>query len=266
MRIDPRGDPDLEPLATSFNRTAEALEQRVRADARFAGDVSHELRSPLTAMLTAADLLDNYRTTLPHGGREALDMLCTEVDRFNGLVTDLLEISRSDTGGADVAFEDVRVAELVRRCLHAEHRALLRVMPPADDIVTRVGKRRLERVVSDLVENADRHGRGLRAVTVDTADGCVRLLVDDAGPGVAPSDRARIFERAPRCTRGARRRQRHRARPGPGKPAPAADGRLDRGIGEPPRRRALHRAASRGARVTANRWAGRPCCWRSRSR
>ncbi len=93
-RIHPRGDPSPEPIAASSNRTAEALEARVRRDARFAAAVSHELRSPLTAMMGAVDLVEHH-DRLPAEGREGLALLRAEVRRFERLVADLLNTSRA---------------------------------------------------------------------------------------------------------------------------------------------------------------------------
>ena len=199
-RIDPRGDPFLIPIATSFNRTAEALEERVRSDARFAADVSHELRSPLTTMLGALDLAE--ATAHPHDEdhAEALALLRSEVVRFERLVADLLEISRGDAGSRDVAVEPVTLAALTRQVV-ARHRhdgapaPLLSVEPAAEEVVVCADKRLLERVLSNLLDNADKHAGGVTAVTVVRDGEVARLLVDDAGPGVPEQDRARIFER-----------------------------------------------------------------------
>jgi len=194
-RMDAAGDPDLEPIADSFNATADALERRMRNDARFAADVSHELRSPLTAMVAAAELLGGYRAGLPPDGKVALDLLRSDLDRFTRLVQDLLEISRTDAGSAALALEDVCVADLVRHALPPALRNRLSVTPSAQDVVVQADKRRLERVVANLVDNAQQHGGGLRAVTVVLEEGQVRICVDDDGPGIAPDDRERILER-----------------------------------------------------------------------
>lgn len=195
VRIDSRGDPYLEPLAASFNRTADALEERVRADVRFAADVSHELRSPLTTLTTTAGLLAAYRRCLPADGAEALDLLRAEVVRFERLVADLLEISRADAGGTDLVLTEVRLADLVAHSLPGTHRDRLHLGPGGADVVVCVDKRHLERVLSNLVANADRHGRGLRAVTVRRCEGWACVEVDDAGPGVPEDSRRRIFDR-----------------------------------------------------------------------
>jgi two-component system, OmpR family, sensor histidine kinase MtrB len=194
-RIDPGGDPDLAELSTSFNRTADALERRVQADARFATDVSHELRNPLTTISATAGLLEVHRDRLPDGGAEALDVLRAEVARFERLVADLLEISRADAGADDLAVEAVDPAELVRHGLGPGRRDRLHVDPDAAGVRVRTDKRRLHQVLVNLVDNAESHGRGLRAVTVRRAADRVWILVDDRGPGIPPDLRERVFER-----------------------------------------------------------------------
>lgn len=199
-RIDPRGDPSLVPIASSFNRTAAALQARVRSDARFAADVSHELRSPLTTMLGALELVESTAESLPADGREGLELLRSEVFRFERLVADLLEISRADAGSADLAVEDVRLAALMREAM-ARRRLTgrpcesLTVEAAAAEVVVRADKRRLERVISNLIDNADKHGGGLSAVRVSHGQGTVCISVDDDGAGVPEEERARIFER-----------------------------------------------------------------------
>jgi len=97
-RLEPNDDPDLRLLSTSFNDMAAALQQRVERDARFASDVSHELRSPLMTLSASAEVLQARRDDLPEKSRAALDLLVADVARFQGLVEDLLEISRFDAG------------------------------------------------------------------------------------------------------------------------------------------------------------------------
>ncbi|CCG03825.1 sensor histidine kinase [Blastococcus saxobsidens] len=199
-RIDPRGDPSLIPIATSFNQTAEALEDRVLSDARFAADVSHELRSPLTTMLGALDLVEATADPGDADQAEALGLLRSEVVRFERLVADLLEISRADAGSTDAAVEPVQLSALTwevlsRRRLDGSATDLLSIGAGAEDVVVAGDKRRLERVLSNLMDNADRHAGGVVAVTVTRDGDEARVLVDDAGPGVPEVDRTRIFER-----------------------------------------------------------------------
>ncbi len=208
-RIDPRGDPSLAPIAASFNATAAALEQRVRADARFASDVSHELRSPLTTMLNAVALVEAYADDLPPDGREGLTLLRSEVRDFERLVADLLEISRTDAGNTDLVLEDVRPAALVREALARRaatggSAVATTVRPDAADVVVRADKRRLERVLRNLIDNADTHGGGLTAVTVERSPDSACIVVDDAGPGIPAAERAVVFERFARGSRSSR--------------------------------------------------------------
>jgi two-component system, OmpR family, sensor histidine kinase MtrB len=194
-RLSTGRDPDLADLADSFNRTAAELEQRVRADARFAGDVSHELRTPLTTMLNSLALLVNRRAGLPAELTEPLDLLQEDMYRFRRLVVDLLDISRAD-GGYEGARERVEVGDLVRRAADAAAgRPVTVVEPGARGVAMYADKRRLERVLTNLVENAETHGGGCREVRVCAEDHIVRVVVDDLGPGVPPDRRDRIFDR-----------------------------------------------------------------------
>ena len=186
-------DPDLRPLADSFNANAEALEARVQRDARFAADVSHELRSPLTTLVNAVDVLAARRDDLPPTAASMVDVLQAEVARFGTVVRDLLEISVEDAQPL-TRLEPVRLAELVRAAVGHRVHVTTRT-PAAACAVVRGDPRRLERVVGNLVDNADRHGGGVVAVELREAPGAVELVVDDAGPGVPPASRSEVFER-----------------------------------------------------------------------
>ena len=194
-RLDAAGDPDLEPLATAFNRTTASLRARVERDARFASDVSHELRSPITTMVNAAELLHNRSHEMSPAGREALEMLHEEVERFRDLVEDLLEVSRDDQL-TEVVSEPVVLATLVRQAADREaSRAVTVVDPAAADVLVAADPRRLERVVSNLVHNADLHGGGVRQVEVTRHGRSVRIAVRDEGPGIPRGERELVFER-----------------------------------------------------------------------
>lgn len=194
-RVDADRDPDLLPLAEAFNTTTAALRARVERDARFASDVSHELRSPVTTMINAAELLQNRRAELSAPGQEALDLLHDEVQSFRSLVADLLEVSRDDQQ-LDLQLEPVRLAPLVRRIADARAGAqVTRVAQDAEDALVDGDSRRLERVVVNLVDNACLHGGGVRDVTVERVDDVLRMTVRDLGPGIDRADRDRVFER-----------------------------------------------------------------------
>jgi two-component system, OmpR family, sensor histidine kinase MtrB len=194
-RMPGEDDPDLRQLARSFNDTAETLQQRVQADARFAGDVSHELRTPLTTMINSMQLIQNRKAELPDTVLEPVDLLSDDLDRFRRLVVDLIEISRHDSGVAG-ELEMVVVAQLVTQAADAAAgRQVTSVDPAARDLETLVDKRRLERVFTNLVENAERHGRGCIGVRVSAIEDGVQVIVDDAGPGIPAERRERVFER-----------------------------------------------------------------------
>ncbi|HVT64239.1 MAG TPA: ATP-binding protein [Mycobacteriales bacterium] len=195
--LPPETDTELGGLVDSFNAMVDALKERIERDARFAGDVSHELRSPLTTLATALSVLQGRRNELSTRGADALDLLSGEVVRFQRLVEDLLEISRADEPGAPVDREPIRICELVLQVLAAG-----RYGEVSTDIDSRLldasvvgDKRRLEQVLRNLLDNARRHGGGIVRVAVEPLDGAVAIVVDDSGPGVAPGDVERIFDR-----------------------------------------------------------------------
>ncbi len=200
-RLPVTNDPDLRPIAAAFNETAGDLQERVARDARFASDVSHELRSPVTTMAAAMEVLVRRRDEASPAARHAIDLLDADLRRFRRLVGDLLEISRVDQGAFRLSAERLDLAELARYVV-ARSATGGRVVPveAARPVPVLGDRRRLEQVVSNLVDNAEGHGRGLVRVVVCQADRVARLEVDDAGPGVPVEDRERIFERFARVS------------------------------------------------------------------
>ncbi len=201
-RLDTRlaagNDADLSVLVTSFNGMAQALQDRIERDARFASDVSHELRSPLMTLSAATELLETRRDELPQRAQAALDLLSAEVARFQQLVEDLLEISRFDAGAVRLELDDVRLAEFVLQAVAASSAPGVPVEVDAElaGVVVRADKRRLGRVIANLLDNAGRYGGGATRVALRRVDdGGVLIAVEDAGPGVPVSDRHYIFER-----------------------------------------------------------------------
>lgn len=206
-RLAANTDPDLDVLVDSFNAMVASLAARVERDARFASDVSHELRSPLTTLATAAGVVARHRDELDERTRSALDALVGDLERFRRLVEDLLEISRSEAGAMDGHEERVNVAELVAHAMQSNGEAEVPLLLEgrASGATVRADKRRLERVLSNLLDNARDHGGGATAVRVTSFDGRVQIMVDDAGPGVPVQDRKQIFERFARGGGSSRR-------------------------------------------------------------
>jgi signal transduction histidine kinase len=188
-------DPDLTPLAVSFNRTVGELQHRVMADARFAVDVGHELRTPLTTMLNSMQVIKNREDRLPPELREPLELLAGDLERFRALVVDLLEISRHDAG-EQLVLAPAAIGQLVRLAADtAAGRPVATVDDSAAHVTLSVDKRRLERAIVNLVNNAEAHGGGCVGVTVCLADHEVRIQVDDRGPGVPADRRSLVFDR-----------------------------------------------------------------------
>jgi signal transduction histidine kinase len=212
-RLEAGDDPDLQVLAASFNDMAAALQQRVERDARFASDVSHELRSPLTTLATSAEVLNSRRDELPEKAGAAVDLLVADLGRFQNLVEDLLEISRFDAGAVRLHREQLLVAEFVRQAVavSALPEAVVTVDPRAEDLVIEADKRRLARVVANLLENARHYGGGDVAVSVAPVQSAgeeitdVQIAVEDHGPGVPLEERQLIFERFARGGSSGRR-------------------------------------------------------------
>ncbi len=207
-RLQRSGDVDLDPLLASFNNMAATLQQRVEREGRFASDVSHELRTPLTALSTAAQLLQGRRDEFSERSQRAVDVLVSQTQHFERLVLDLLEISRFDAGAAEIHREVLHLPEFVRLVVAINSPFVdgdgARVEIPVDDsemIYPEVSldKRRVERVVANLLQNAANYGGG--AVGVSLADVIendqpyVRIVIDDDGPGVPDAEKTAIFER-----------------------------------------------------------------------
>lgn len=205
-RLEPEDDEDLNQLATSFNDMVDAVQARIEREQRFASDVSHELRSPVTALTTAVEVLETRRDDLSERNRQALDIVGTQVRRFDRTVLDLLELSRLDAGASETHLEFVRVADLVER-IKDRHGYLnvpfINSLPSeisAEQTLT--DRRRIERILVNLLDNARDHGSGATRIGLNVDAGAQFLLlsVEDAGQGVAASERERIFERFARGT------------------------------------------------------------------
>ncbi len=222
-RLELSGDADLDPLLHSFNTMAESLQSRIEREARFASDVSHELRTPLTALSTAAQLLNGRRDELSERGQKTLDVLVTQTVHFERLVLDLLEISRFDAGAAELNAEVVDLVHLVEQVVSLHG---VDVELDVESLSTRLlalDKRRVERIVANLLQNATNYAGGATAVRIADAyrdpltgeyvDGpseddetypddlrdelqhVVRIAVEDNGPGVPEEEQVAIFER-----------------------------------------------------------------------
>jgi two-component system sensor histidine kinase MtrB len=196
-RLAPDHDPDLDSLAVSFNEMVDSLEQRIDRETRFVADVSHELRSPVTTLSTASQLLAARRDELPVRARQAFDLLETEIARLAQLVEDLLELGRADAGVAELDLGAVELDEFVHRAVEPMQRngGTVSIADNLNGSRVMIDKRRLERVLVNLLANAETHGQGLESVVVTRRDDILRIEVVDSGPGVRPSEREAVFDR-----------------------------------------------------------------------
>jgi signal transduction histidine kinase len=220
-RVEAGDDADLMALATSFNRMAGNLQGRIEREARFTSDVSHELRSPLTTLSASVGVLETHRGELSAQAQRALTLLEADLARFRRMVDDLLEISRFDAGSAELSLDEVSPGELVRRAVAStvpigedgNRQAAgftVVVAPEVEPLRLRVDKRRFERIMANLVDNARLYGDGVSRVVVESGpnstgqgpDGqpaasvaAVRVAVEDHGDGVPDYARPHLFER-----------------------------------------------------------------------
>ncbi|MDH2428977.1 HAMP domain-containing sensor histidine kinase [Sphaerisporangium sp. TRM90804] len=192
-RLDPTTEPDLERLTTSFNQMVDELSQRLRRDRRFAADVSHELRSPLQTLSAATSVLTRRREHLDARTATAAHLVAAEVTRFQALVTDLLELARSDQ---PVERGPVDVADLARQACRS--RGLPDSLVTVDagiDVTWHVDRRRVTQLLGNLLDNAVRYAGGPTSVRIGATAGTCFLDVDDQGPGVTDDDKQIIFGR-----------------------------------------------------------------------
>ncbi|CAB4362437.1 MAG: HAMP domain-containing protein [Actinobacteria bacterium] len=197
VRMPSENDPDLDRLASSFNEMADAVQTRIEREARFASDVSHELRSPITALTAAVEVLDGRREDLPERSRQALDLVVSQVRRFDHMVMDLLELSRIDAGSSELNREEINPRELIPRIAQRYGFGEVPIDISAKvPTLVRLDKLRFERILANLLENAREHGGSPVRVFAELRGRTTMVLgVEDAGPGVARGERSRIFER-----------------------------------------------------------------------
>jgi two-component system, OmpR family, sensor histidine kinase MtrB len=203
-RLDAKGDPDLAPLITSFNEMVDALQDRIDREARFASDVSHELRTPLAAIGSAVNIVRRRRHS-PEEAAAALDVLEQQIESFQRLVLDLLEISRLESGTARLEREPVEPDRFARSVLATTGRSSVPLgVEPGAPTRALVDPRRLSQMLINLLENADKYAGGPTAMIVSGNETVVRFAVEDRGPGVPEHERHHIFERFARGESSAR--------------------------------------------------------------
>lgn len=209
QRVRVRGDDDLARLSRSFNDMAAALQGQIRRleelsrlQRRFTSDVSHELRTPLTTVRMATELLYAEREQWSPELSRSAELLREELDRFENLLAELLEISRYDAGVArlDVELADlrapIRAAVESNRVLAARHGSQIRTHLPDEPVIAEFDSRRVERILRNLIGNALDHGDGKPIdITLASDADAAAVTVRDYGVGLRPGEAALVFNR-----------------------------------------------------------------------
>jgi two-component system sensor histidine kinase MtrB len=208
-RLRVTGEDDLARLATSFNQMASNLQKQIRQleelsrlQRRFVSDVSHELRTPLTTVRMASDVLHDARGSFDPGTARAAELLQTELDRFETLLADLLEISRFDAGAAVLEAEDVNLVDVAHRVVDmtralAEQRDTRVLLDSPDHpCLAEADVRRVERIVRNLLTNAIDHAESRDIhILVGGDEHSAAIAVRDHGVGLGPGESAMVFNR-----------------------------------------------------------------------
>ncbi|HKT04491.1 MAG TPA: MtrAB system histidine kinase MtrB [Rugosimonospora sp.] len=209
QRMEVRGEDDLAMLAASFNQMAENLQRQIarleemsRLQRRFTSDVSHELRTPLTTVRMAADLIFAAREDFEPAVARSAELFQAELDRFEELLTDLLEISRFDAGFAVLDAEPTDLVPLLTRVVErlrsvAEAAGVpLRLEVPDAPVIAEIDPRRAERILRNLIGNAVDHGEGREAVVrLGISETAVAVTVRDHGIGLQLGEEKLVFNR-----------------------------------------------------------------------
>ncbi|WP_241980750.1 MtrAB system histidine kinase MtrB [Cryobacterium sandaracinum] len=209
VRIPEKGEDVIATLARSFNGMADSLQSQIKELAdlsevqqRFVSDVSHELRTPLTTIRLAGDVLYDHRATFPPAVERTAELLHTQVERFELLLSDLLEISKYDAGSVQLETEPTNLVHLAEdaieglRSLGDSEGTVLTLVAPGGHLDADVDPRRIRRIMHNLIGNAIEHGEGKPIiVSVDSNESAVALSVRDYGMGMSQAEMAHVFDR-----------------------------------------------------------------------
>ncbi|MDQ0868746.1 two-component system sensor histidine kinase MtrB [Arthrobacter sp. V1I9] len=204
-----RGEDEVARLGASFNHMAASLQEQItqlatlsQMQQRFVSDVSHELRTPLTTVRMAAEVLYDAREDFDPINKRSAELLYNQVERFQSLLSDLLEISRFDAGVAMLDAEPEDILQVVAHVIEgaapvaAEYGSEIILSAPAGAVIAEMDARRIDRILRNLILNAVEHGEGKPVrVTVAASQTAVGIAVRDYGIGMAPAEAARVFDR-----------------------------------------------------------------------
>ena len=208
-RLQVRGDDELARLGSSFNRMAGSLQEQITQLAtlsemqqRFVSDVSHELRTPLTTVRMAAEVLYDARDEFDPINARSAELLYNQVERFQALLADLLEISRFDAGVAVLDAEPTEILDVVHHAMEGAqplavtYGSSLELHTEVSECVVDMDPRRIDRILRNLIVNALEHGEGRPVeVLVAADDDAVAIAVRDHGIGMTAMEASRVFDR-----------------------------------------------------------------------
>jgi two-component system sensor histidine kinase MtrB len=208
-RLTERGEDVIATLARSFNRMADSLQKQItklasvsKMQQRFVSDVSHELRTPLTTIKLAGDIIFASREKLEPAAKRSAELMHDQIERFEVLLNDLLEISRYDAGAvaADLEIQDVNgiVGSAIAGLepLAQSRGSVIAIDIPSGPVDAEIDGRRIERLIRNLLANAIEHGESRPInVAVGMSDSAVAISVTDAGIGMTRAEVDRVFDR-----------------------------------------------------------------------
>lgn len=201
-RLPVRSDDEFGEWAASFNEMVGALEQKIDAlaaardrEQRFAADVAHDLRTPIAAVLATASHLAQLQAPAPEQAREAASIILDAARRLDRLTAELLELHRLEAGQEVVQTEAVDLAAAVRNAVAAHGWADDVAVRSRGSVVVETDRRRLDRILVNLISNGMTHGGGDVAVTVERGEAGAWLAVTDRGLGIGATELDHIFER-----------------------------------------------------------------------
>ncbi len=208
-RMEVRGEDEVARLGQAFNEMADTLEQQIsrlenlsRLQQRFVSDVSHELRTPLTTIRMASDVIHSAKDGFDPNISRSTELLVSQIDRFENLLSDLLEVSRFDAQVATLSLDQIDATSLVRRCVDdlgissKEKATQFHLSCPENPVILEADSRRLERIMRNLLANAIDHSEGKPIhVTINENETAVSISVRDYGVGLTESQIERVFDR-----------------------------------------------------------------------
>ncbi len=208
-RMEVRGSDELAALATSFNEMAASLQEKLeeledlsQVQRQFVSDVSHELRTPLTTIRIASDVLFGAREDMDAAAARSAELMQGQLERFESLLTDLLEISRYDANAATLDAEPTDIGTIVLQSADiaqqlAERRGTrIEFRLPGEPCIAEVDRRRVERILRNLLLNAVEHGETRDTVVTAAMDSAaIAISVRDYGVGLRPGEEQLVFDR-----------------------------------------------------------------------